>query len=333
MSKNVKPSPESLLEIAVGYQRSGVLFALVELEIPTFLRDEPRSIDEIAAQTDVDKIALDRLLNAAVALGLIEREDDSMFQNSSSSNEFLVKDEADYLGEQFLFYKENSYPRWTELTEKLRDWQAGNNDEQDADDEDQDAETLAPQHNLALLAGKALGRAFDFTKSKKMLDVGGGTGAMSIAICEGNEDLQATVFDLANVAKVADEFIKKAGLENRITTKIGNFKSDDLPTDFDVILLANLLSVASEDTNRKFLKQIYDKLPDDGVCLISGWILDDSRASPETAVLFCLEDVMNGVPDVERTETTYRKWLEDAGFTDVKREIYLAPYSFIAATK
>ncbi|MEP6925927.1 MAG: methyltransferase [Pyrinomonadaceae bacterium] len=328
-----KLTPKPLLEIAFGYQRSNIIFTLVELKIPTLLQAKPLSLEAIARETKIHPRALDRLLNAAVALGVLEKLDDKTFQNGELSAKFLIEKTEDFLGSQMSFYRENSYQNWIKLTEKLREWQPGADDEQSSDEEDQDADTLPPQHNLALLVGKALGRAFDFSDFKKMLDVGGGTGAMSLGICEVNEHLQATVWDLAKVLETTAKFVKESKLQDRVKTTPGNFKKDALPKSFDCILLANLLSVASEKTNRKFLKQIYDALPAGGVCLISGWILDDTRTAPEAAVLFCLEDIINQVPDVERTENVYREWLEEAGFTNIRREIYLAPYSYIAANK
>ncbi len=331
MSEKLKP--QALLEIAFGYQRSQILFALVEFKIPTLLANQPLSLKKIAAKIKVHPLALDRLLNGAVMLGLLEKTADQTFQNGAVAEKFLIEKTADYLGGQIDFYRENSYQNWTELTDKMRAWQPGQGDEQASDDEDQSAETLPPQHNLALIVGRALGREFDFSKHRKMLDVGGGTGAMSLGICEVNQQLRATVWDLAKVLETTEKFVTSSKLSGRVKTQSGNFKADALPDGFDCILLANLLSVAAEETNRKFLKQIYDALPSGGVCLISGWILDDSRTAPEAAVLFCLEDIINQVPDVERTESVYREWLAEAGFSNIRGESYLAPYSYIAADK
>lgn len=329
-----KLTPETLLEIAFGYQRSQTLFTLVQLKIPTLLKDQPLRLESIAEKAAIHPLALDRLLNAAVVLKLLEKLDEQTFQNSAIATKFLIENAGDeYLGGQIDFYRENSYQNWTKLTEKLQQWQPGTGDEQSSDDEDQSADTLPPQHNLALLVGKALGRAFDFSKIQKMLDVGGGTGAMSLGICELNPHLQATVWDLAKVLETTDKFVAQSKLSKRVKMQSGNFKADVLPAGYDCVLLANLVSVASEETSRKFFKQIYDALPTGGVCLISGWILEDSRTEPEAAVLFCLEDIINQVPDVERTASTYRKWLAEAGFKNISREIYLSPYSYLAAIK
>ncbi len=330
---NQNQSPDKLLEIAFGYQRANVLFAFVRLKIANILTQKPLAVKEISEKTKVHPLALDRLLNAAAALGLLEKTNGGDFQNSAISQKFLIENTEDYIGEQFEFYADNSYSSWTKLVEKLHEWQPGIGDEQASDEEAQAAETLHPQHKLAVLVGKALGRKIDFSVFKKMLDVGGGTGAMSLGICAVHQDLQATVWDLPKVIEKTNGFVEESELKDRVEMRGGNFKTDRLPAGFDCVLLANLLSVAGEETNREFFKRIYDYLPRGGTLIISGWIVDDNRTTPEIAVLFSLEDVINQVPDVERTETTYRKWLEEAGFKNVKRETYFQPYSYIQAIK
>lgn len=330
---NQNQSIAALLEIAFGYQRASILFAFVRLKIADIVTEKPLSVRAISEKTNVHPLALDRLLNAAVALRLLEKNANGTFQNSEITKRFLIENTTDFIGEQFEFYADNSYANWTKLVEKLHEWQPGIGDEQTSDEEDQAAETLHPQHNLAVLVGKALARSVDFSAFEKMLDVGGGTGAMSLGICAVHPNLRATVWDLPKVIEKTSQFVEKSELKNRVEMRGGNFKTDDLPVGFDCILLANLLSVGAEETNRALFKRIYDYLPPNGAVVISGWIVDDNGATPEIAVLFSLEDVINQVPDVERTETTYRKWLEDAGFTKIEREVYFAPYSYITAVK
>jgi hypothetical protein len=275
-------------------------------------------------------------LHAGVALGLLEQKE-GRFRNAPLADEFLIKGKQGYLGEQILLYDRASYPLWSELVPKLREWQPDVIPEDTEDgkpqEEGQSAESLSAMRNLALLTARALGLAYDFSCHQMMLDLGGGTGAMSIGICEEHSQLHAIVFDLPHIIDVARDFIRGSGLSERIETRAGNFKDDGLPTGFDVALLANLLSVASEETNRELLRKLYDRLPDGGAVILSGWILDDSRTGPLIPVLFCLEDINWGAPDVERTAATYERWLTEAGFVEIRREMYYPPTSMIVGRK
>lgn len=333
MNKRGMPKPPSeLLDLATAYQRSRVLFAFVELGLPTMLAGVTQSSEEIAQRLQIHPRAADRLLHAGVALGLLEQEE-GHFRNAPLADEFLIKGKQSYLGEQILLHDRASYPLWSELVPKLREWQPDETEDEMPQEEGQSAESLSAMHNLALLTGRALGLAYDFSRCQRMLDLGGGTGAMSIGICEGHAQLRAIVFDLPHIIDLAREFIRESDLSERIETRAGNFKEDGLPAGFDVALLANLLSVAGEETNRELLRRLYELLPDGGAVILSGWILDDSRTGPLIPVLFCLEDINWGAPDVERTAATYERWLTEAGFVEIRREMYYPPTSMIAGRK
>jgi hypothetical protein len=325
------PPPE-LLELATAYQRSKVLFALVEMAVPTLLAGRALPLHAIAQELKIHPIAADRFLNSGVALGLMEKVGGE-YRNSALAQEFLVKGKPAYLGDQFLKYDRTSYPIWSDLTSKLRGWKPGEARGYRQPPDDQGQESLRAQHNLSLLIGNALGKSFDFSTHNLMLDLGGGTGAMSIGICAVTPGLQSIVFELPGMSAIAESFVKQSGMSERVKVETGNFKEDSLPLGFDVALLANLLSVASEETNRHLLKKIYAVLPAGGVCILSGWILDDSRTSPLIPVLFCLEDISWDAPDVERTAAAYGKWLEEAGFTMIERINYCPPTSMIIGRK
>jgi ubiquinone/menaquinone biosynthesis C-methylase UbiE len=333
MNKPILPLPPSeLLDLATGYQRSRALFALVEFEVPSLLAKGPLALETIASTLKLHPIAADRFLNSCVALGLLERIH-SEFRNTALADEFLVKGKPSYLGDQIRRYDVTSYPLWSDLAENLRKWRPGATDKSIAVVDEEWREGMRSQHNLALLTGQALARKYDFARHSLMLDLGGGTAAMSIGLCQVHPNLRSIVFDLPEICEVAREYIEEAGMSGRIEVKAGNFKEDKLPGGFDVVLLANLLSVASEETNRLLLRKIYELLPPGGACIISGWMLDDSRTSPLVPVLFCLEDINRGAPDVERTESTYRKWMEEAGFIEIRRSLYCPPTSLMTGKK
>ena len=333
LNKRLKiESPNELLELAIGYQKSQVLFSFVELEIPKILHEKKLSAKQLAEKLSIDLLAMERFLNACVVVGLLERENE-IYRNTTLAEYFLVEGNQFYLGGQIKRYKNRSYPLWENLTEKLKMWKYGKSNSETPEDEDQGADSMAEQHNLALLHGRALAEAFDFSTYKRVLDLGGGTGAMSIGLCESYKNLNATVFDLPENVEKAGEFIAKSNLQTRVETVGGDVTKDELPKQFDVALLANLVSVFDVETNKKLLANLYKNLPENGACIISGWILDEERLSPEVSVLFCLEDVSWNSPDVEKSFSIYKSWLEEAGFKKIEYKTYLEPTRLICAFK
>ena len=250
---------KELLELMAAYQKSQVLFTFVELEIADLLSAVALPAEKIAAAKDIDSLAMERFLNAAVITGLLTKNE-GLYKTSPLAEKFLVSSGEFYLGGQVNRHRKRSAPKWTKLTDSLRAWSYGDEEREVPEDDDQGAEAMTEQHNLALLHGTALAEAFDFAKYKKILDLGGGTAATSIALCRKYSHLQSTVFDLPENAKLASEFVQKSQMAERISVAGGDFKKDALPGDFDLVILANFMAVAEAEANLKLMKKLYEKL-------------------------------------------------------------------------
>ena len=323
---------KELLDLMTAYQRSRVLFTLVDLEIPKLLSKKKLTVKEIAEKLSIHPLAMDRFLNAAVLVELLVKTK-NRYSNSELSENFLVKGKEFYLGGQIERQQKRSYSVWQELTNNLKSWDYGSDKRRTPKSDDQGSEAMAEQHKLALLQGFALAKAFDFSKYNRILDLGGGTGATSIALCQTYPNLKSIVFDLPENAKIAQKFIAEENLTEQIQIVAGDFKKDKLPDDFNAVILANFMAVADARENQELLQNLYQKLPKGSFCLLSGWMIDDSHLSPQISVLSCLEDICWDAPDVERSEKVYRKWLEKAGFKNIECSTYLEPTKMLYGFK
>ena len=164
-----------MLDLATGYQRSKTLFVLIEFAIPTLLSTGARKIEVIAQGLEMDPVAARALLRAGVSLGLLENNGE-LYRNSALAETFLVKGKPTYLGDEFARYDHTSYPAWMDLASHLRQWRAG------AADGDQPKKInygplgIRARHNLSRLVGHSLAEAYDFSKHRKLLDLGGEPG-------------------------------------------------------------------------------------------------------------------------------------------------------------
>lgn len=333
METNALPqSPLELLNLATGYQRSKTLFFLIESALPTHLSSRQLSASEIADILGMHIRATEAFLRSCVVLNLIEAGD-GKYSNSALAETFLVREKATYIGDEFARYDQTSYAAWNDLDQRLREWQPGMSDESVPVVSTERLAGIRSRHNFSLLVGEALAGAYDFSRHKVILDLGGGTGATSISICRQYPEIRSIVFDFPFVTEVAQEYIQAQNLCSRIGVSTGNFKIDALPSGFDLALLANLVSVASEESNRALFKRIYERLPHGGAIIISGYILNDQWIGPDIPTLFCLQDIIRRAPDVEREESTYTKWLTDAGFQSIERRVYYEPTSMLIGRK
>ena len=104
-------------------------------------------------------------------------------------------------------------------------------------------------------ACRALPAVAGLPPASRVLDIGGGTGSWAIALAASRPDLTATVFELPEVAAVAEERLRTAGFSARISVLAGDLLTDDLPRGHNAFLLANVVHYFTPDTNQSILRK------------------------------------------------------------------------------
>jgi predicted nicotinamide N-methyase len=121
---------------------------------------------------------------------------------------------------------------------------------------------------------EALAKWLDLSNRRAVLDVGGGSGVMSIALAKKNPHLQAVVMDIAPVCRVAEGNIRRAGLSKRIRTLPGDIRGS-LPEGFDVILICDIGVVT-----KTLLTNAFQSLPSNGSIVLVDRYLSNDRTQP-----------------------------------------------------
>jgi len=173
------------------------------------------------------------------------------------------------------------------------------------------------QHNRAT-SGQAdqLVRNVDLRGKRKMLDLGGGTGSYSIALCDANPELNAAVADQKEPLSIAGPLVEEHNMQDRITLLEGDFFETDLGAHYDVVLISGVVIIKSEEDCRRLIKLAHDLLVPGGIIIIHDYMrMDDS---PERKKLDTLENMYvlvvfnSGAGDREGEEVA--SWLRDTGF-------------------
>ncbi len=222
---------QRIMQILRGYRQSRVLIACCELQVFEALAGGPRTVGELAAQTGASPRGLVLLLDAAVALGLLEKRQGA-YANSPAAVTCLAGDGLHYLG-RFIRREGAFYDRWGRLTETV---QTGVRPEENRRDEDAAnwvREFELGLYDLARASAPVVADALDLPQDRplRVLDVGGGHGGYSLALARRYPLLTATVFDLPRVVPVARELIAQERLSDRVQAQAGDFSSDELGRD------------------------------------------------------------------------------------------------------
>jgi hypothetical protein len=160
--------------------------------------------------------------------------------------------------------------------------------------------------------------------TRALLDVGGGTGTNSIALCRRFPALTATVWDLPSVCRRARKVVQAAALQPRIGTVTGNFLKDPVPKGHDAVLFSHISNIYSGEANTQMLRRCLEALPSHGQVLLYNSAASDAEDGPLSPALLSAyfltlatgEGMVYPVRDVVG-------WLDTAGFVGI--EVHRAP--------
>lgn len=313
-----EPDPDDVLELFLAFWISRTVMAAVDMGV--FETLEGKALDAAEAGAALGGLAerpTRALLDTCVAARLLDKAD-GRYTNSPLASRFLHAS-SEYSLRNYVLDERWCWGAWGRLEDALR----------------ADAQQLPPDeegyhafpadffydflHGHSLAMAERLAEALDLTGVHRIMDVGGGSGAVSIALCRRFPDLEAVVVDQEPVAARAAEHIHRAGLSDRITTHAANLFVDPLPAGCDAAVIANLLHDFSPGRCAEILARVAGALPAGGRLLIMEIVPDDERTGPPLAVAFAAAMVVNTAGGDAHTAARYREWLAEAGFTDVRQ--------------
>jgi SAM-dependent methyltransferase len=307
----------------MGFMVSQAVYVAAKLRIADLLADRRRSAPELADAAGAHPDALYRLLRLLAGYGIFVEHADGTFTNSAQSE--LLRDVPGSFRDFALVFGEHFYPT---LGETLRLVQTGEPIYEAVFGAPWDEHLAAnPEASARFNRFMASGRdplaaqlaAEEWRGDETVVDVGGGNGALLVALLERRPDLRGIVFDLPHVAAEAEERIRAAGLADRCQAVAGNF-FDGVPEGGDVYILSHILHGYEHDRARDVLQRVRQAIADDGRLLIHDGVV----AAPNEPGLKLMDLLMLTLGGRERTEGEWRALLPAGGFELV--EIQPAPY-------
>jgi O-methyltransferase domain len=185
-------------------------------------------------------------------------------------------------------------------------------------------------HSIAPAVG--LARACDFSGVRRLLDVGGGSGCYAFSLAAANPGMRASVMDLPTICRVADGYIAKAGVADRVDTIVVDMFREDWPAGYDCHFFANVFHDWSVDTCRELARSSFAALESGGRICLQEMLLDDTGDGPIQPVAFSLLMCL-GTKGQQFTFAELADIVEGAGFTGTTAERSYGYYSLVTAYK
>lgn len=323
-------SQEDIERIAVAFKKSRVLLSAFELDLFTALGRRKRTSHDVAFALETDPRTTDRLLNALCALGLI-RKDDGYFSNTEAAARFLVRGEKEYMSG--LMHTVHLWHTWSTMTDAIKHGGRAVDTSIKEEDPAWTPAFIEAMNYRAVKVAEELVSRLDLTGVKRVLDVGGGSGAYAIAFVRSRPDITATVFDLPRVIPLTEQYIAESGMSDRISTVTGDYHQDDLGTGFDLLFLSAIIHSNSPDQNRDLIEKGAKALKPGGHIIIQDFIVNEDRTGPLFGVLFALNMIVGTEAGDTYTEPEVESWLMKAGFCNIKSVTGFGPTTLMMGQK
>jgi hypothetical protein len=313
--------------ITYGFMASKALFAALEFDVFTQIAGGVDSLPGLAKVTGIAANRLVTLLTTLKSLGLIA-ERAGRFTNAPATARHLVAgasgDFRDYVS---VVNGAFGYESFRHLGAALRGervfpdkgfyegliYEAGIGGESFS----------SAQHAGSLGPARLMAKHVDLSHRKKLLDVGGGSGAYSLAFCAANSQLTATILDFPQTIDTAQSYARKAGLASRIAHLGGNAITTDWPSGHDVVLMSYIWSAVGHEDVRILAQRAMDTLPPGGLVLVHDFMVDNAHEGPRFAAWYLLGSLIDNPNAVCLTPSYVEDVLRQVGFNVERSEMML----------
>jgi O-methyltransferase domain/Dimerisation domain len=307
-----------LRRLVNGYQVTQAIHVAAALGIADLLGDGPRASDELAAQTGAHAPSLHRVLRALAGVGVLHEGADGRFA-LTPVGECLRSDASEPVGGWASYVGAPSHWRsWGALLHAVR---TGENAfralhgtdvwEYRAQHPEEGAVFDRAMTAITLRANQHLLEAYDFSRLRSVVDVGGGHGALVAALLAAHPHMRGVVLDQPHVVERAPAVLEEAGVADRAEVVAGSF-FDDVPAGADAYVLKAIVHDWEDAEALRILRRCRAAIPPHGVLLVVERDLGAPNEDPD-AKLSDL-NMMVGPGGRERTHDQFATLLAEGGF-------------------
>lgn len=327
---------DALFEVMAGFVHSQVLLACVRLGLLERVMATPATLDALAAHTGLQADALQRLLDSAVALRLLDRRTGGRYGLGAlgapvvthaglramiEHNALLYEDLRDPLALMRQPEQASMHAYWPYAADAPGQPSTSAPAGAAAHPADQVARYSELMSSSQRFLIEELLASYPFSRHRRVLDVGGGQGGWVMELARREPSLELMLFDLPGVAAIARQRIAQQALADRITVHGGSFMQDPLPTGADLVTLLRVAHDHPDEVVRTVLKAIYTALPSGGCLLLAEPMAQSDADSPGKAAVsdpyfhFYLLAMGSGRL---RTAKELSHLMSEAGFTGIR---------------
>ncbi|MFN0005742.1 MAG: methyltransferase [Burkholderiaceae bacterium] len=316
-----------VFDVMAGFVHSQVLLACVRLKLFEKVMKEPKTLQELSQLTHVPEAGLQRLIQSALALNLLEQRSayryglgplgsviamDEGIKAMIEHNNLLYHDMVDPVAILQDSWSGQLNDYWPYAQEQSAD--AAHRVEHASDAYARYSELMAASQTFVI---EEILSSYLFHEHHCVLDVGAGKGRFACALAKKYPSLDVNIFDLPHVTHVSRQLIEQKGLSSRIKVHAGDFTNDVLPESADLVTLVRIAHDHNDDVLLGLLKSIFASLPAGGTLLLAEPMAIEPGEKPHGDAYFHFYLLAMGSGRL-RTPSELMHLMKLAGFTHLE---------------
>ena len=241
-------TPDEVFWLMDGYVASAAVGAAMEHGLFWLLADEPWGVVDVAGTLGIPEDRCRQWLHLIAELGLLDCVSGGYVASENARTAVLDA----YSRDTWAFLAREARERFpavrdlaVQISESGTPWEAQGLTPPDyftllLEQPGRAAQFTRMLHEIHLPLADQLAESLPMDGVERLLDVGGGSGVMSLALLRRHPRLQAVVLDIENVCAVGREIAALNSLQDRIDYQACDFTVEELPSGFDMILYCDV---------------------------------------------------------------------------------------------
>lgn len=308
--------PDPYLDSFTGLVTARALTTAVMLGVFDALHEEPATTAELAVRLKLDPLGADTLLTTLTTLGYLESDGD-VLRNTPVSEEQLVRSSphsiATFVGDQGDLH----WQMLDLLPEAVRNGRAYTMHEERRGERERWEAYIRGLYEIFRFEQDSNAALVPVEDPHRLVDIAGGHGGFSMAMCRRHPRLRATVVDLPPSAAVGRRIVQEQGYADRVTFCEGDVFEVGLGEVADVVAVFNLIHHLPQERNRELCEMARAALRPSGCFVIGDSALPEpgEQVTEHGAISSLLFYAWSHSRNFRPSEI--RGWMENAGFSDV----------------
>jgi len=316
---------EQIEKLSAGYRAAKIFHTAIQANLFEYLNGGV-SVEIMAEQASTDPKVTEHILNALVAMEIIQKKGDQFFHTEISRKYLTTESEFSRLNS--LQHSATGWEKWSHLPSLLESGQLPDRTHT-YDNPEHYRQFILAMHEIQRPHVREVVEALPLDAGKKILDCGGGPGTYARAFAATRSELEVTLFDLPEAIPIAQSLEGDQSLRYLS----GDFFTDDLGGPYDGIFLSNIIHSWSAEENQQLLGRLSEALNPGGWLTIRDKYLDNNKAGPPEAVIFGINMILSNNRGRCYTVAEVKAWMNRQGFSEIRYEKIGGHSELVIATK